>query len=153
VLAEDPKDAERTVETYISDWGNEENYHEVIGTCDKAGTFTWFAGDAEDIITFEAIDQLVKNDMNVFIGMNEEEAYALALKVTRYGWCNLTPQECYRLSTHADYLSHREEATEFDILTWSEYMQGEYAKFGVTNIDYGDPEERQEYLVTVSVHS
>lgn len=152
VKAENAKDACDTVETELSDWGNENNWRTICG-CVSEDNEVYIQGDGryppEKDDTIETINKMVTewvNDTNHY-GKQAEEKLKTEPDITKW-----KPGELWSLQKYAEklYNDYSIKGREFNILEDS-YYEYEYDECGVTQIT-SDSEDKI-YVVFVDMHS
>lgn len=161
VVAETGEDACSTAETFIEDWGNENNWRTICGAVSQDNevfdnTDTYGGGRYKPSDTgytsIEKINEVVDNwTKNTFYGQTAKELIENGKSITDF-----TTHELWSLKEYAKHLyavksfQGDDNDKKFDILV-DEFRPFDFDECGVTNYDGDD--EGKIWIVFVDMHS
>ena len=156
VKAEDAEDAIGVAETYIEDWGNENNWRTICG-CVSEDNKVHNCGDGRfspkdtGYTTIKKINKCIQGWLkgNLYSQPAEEK-----IKKGDVDFEKWDGQDLFSLRKYAEFLEQKNEIgiadiKEFDVLKHT-YYSGQYDECGVTNCDY---DGEKTFVVFLDIHS
>lgn len=156
VKATSHEEAWSEVESYIVDFGNENNWRSICGSV-REDNDVKETGDGRYLVagqTIQNINQSIMEDVNsVTLYGQTGHDFIMSVEKGEKKLSEMTTHEWWSLSKYAEHKYHSINVIDFDVLE-DQYKPYMYDEYGVTQCEYGDDgENTMRYVVFVDMHS
>jgi hypothetical protein len=158
VKAETGEDAMSDVESYMDDWGTENNWRTMCGAVSQDNEVVM--GDAqgayppeENLNSIENINKMVRGWMEATYYGDEGRKTLMKVETGTMKLDKITSLTWYSIGKYAEYMQEKlnnPSAGKFNVLTDSFYA-GQYDENGITQIE--EDNEGKKWVVFVDMHS